>query len=67
VNASPVALTQVLPIAVATVGFYIAYRLFEDYLLTPRCLARSTGWRNRPNRRRFVESLVSSDRGISPR
>ena len=35
---SLVALTQGLPIAIATAGFYIGYRLFEDYLLTPRVM-----------------------------
>jgi len=38
VIASLVALTQGLPIAVATLGFYVFYRLFEDYLLTPRVM-----------------------------
>jgi len=38
VIASLVALTQGLPIALATLGFYVFYRLFEDYLLTPRVM-----------------------------
>jgi predicted PurR-regulated permease PerM len=38
VIASAVALTKGLPIALATVAFYIIYRLFEDYLLTPRVM-----------------------------
>ena len=38
VIASAVALSQGLPIALATACFYIAYRLFEDYLLTPRVM-----------------------------
>ena len=35
---SLVALSKGLPIAIATAAFYIAYRLFEDYLLTPRVM-----------------------------
>jgi len=35
---SLVALTAGLPVALATVGFYVAYRLLEDYLLTPRVM-----------------------------
>jgi predicted PurR-regulated permease PerM len=35
---SLVALSKGIPIAVATAGFYIAYRLIEDYLLTPRVM-----------------------------
>ena len=27
-----------LPVAVATLGFYIAYRLAEDYLIVPRIM-----------------------------
>ena len=30
-----------LPIAVATLGFYIAYRLAEDYLIVPRIMGRT--------------------------
>jgi predicted PurR-regulated permease PerM len=33
-----VALTVSLPIAVATVAFYLVFRLLEDYLLTPRIM-----------------------------
>lgn len=36
--ASLVALTKGLPVAIGTAGFYTAYRLFEDYLLTPRVM-----------------------------
>ena len=35
---SLVALTRGLPIAIATVGFYIVYRYVEDYLLNPRVM-----------------------------
>jgi predicted PurR-regulated permease PerM len=35
---SLVALTVSLPIAIATMAFYIGYRVFEDYLLTPRVM-----------------------------
>jgi predicted PurR-regulated permease PerM len=35
---SLVALTVSLPLAIATLAFYIGYRLFEDYLLTPRVM-----------------------------
>jgi predicted PurR-regulated permease PerM len=38
---SLVALTVSLPVAVATLGFYIAYRLVEDYLIVPRILGRT--------------------------
>jgi predicted PurR-regulated permease PerM len=38
---SLVALTVSLPVAIATLGFYIAYRLAEDYLIVPRILGRS--------------------------
>lgn len=38
---SLVALTRGLPIAAATAGFYIFYRLFEDYLLVPRVMNRT--------------------------
>jgi predicted PurR-regulated permease PerM len=30
-----------VPIAIATAAFYIVYRLLEDYLLTPRVMART--------------------------
>lgn len=35
---SLVALTVSLPVAIATLGFYVGYRFFEDYLLTPRVM-----------------------------
>jgi predicted PurR-regulated permease PerM len=35
---SLVALTVSLPVAIATLAFYIAYRLAEDYLLAPRIM-----------------------------
>ena len=35
---SLVALTVSLPVAIATLAFYIAYRLAEDYLLVPRIM-----------------------------
>ncbi len=38
---SLVALTKGLPIAVATAAFYLAYRFFEDYLLTPRVMGHT--------------------------
>lgn len=38
---SLVALTVSLPVAVATLGFYIAYRLAEDYLIVPRIMGRT--------------------------
>jgi predicted PurR-regulated permease PerM len=34
------ALTVSLPVAIATAGFYVAYRLAEDYLLVPRVMGR---------------------------
>ena len=36
-----VALSVSLPIAIATVAFFIAYRLAEDYLLVPRVIGRA--------------------------
>jgi predicted PurR-regulated permease PerM len=36
-----IALTVSLPVALATLGFYIAYRLAEDYLLVPRIMGRA--------------------------
>jgi predicted PurR-regulated permease PerM len=36
-----VALSVSLPLALATVGFFIAYRLAEDYLLVPRVIGRA--------------------------
>jgi predicted PurR-regulated permease PerM len=37
---SLVALTVSLPVAIATLAFYIAYRLLEDYLIVPRVIGR---------------------------
>jgi len=36
-----VALTVSVPVAIATAAFYLAYRFLEDYLLTPRIMART--------------------------
>jgi predicted PurR-regulated permease PerM len=36
-----VALTVSIPVSVATVGFYIAFRLAEDYLLVPKIIGRA--------------------------
>jgi predicted PurR-regulated permease PerM len=36
-----IALTISLPVALATLGFYVAYRLAEDYLLVPRIMGRA--------------------------
>ena len=36
-----VALTVSLPVALATLAFYVAYRLAEDYLLVPRIMGRT--------------------------
>jgi predicted PurR-regulated permease PerM len=36
-----VALTVSLPVAIATLVFYAAYRLAEDYLLVPRIMGRA--------------------------
>lgn len=38
---SLIALTVSLPIAIATAVFYIVYRNLEDYILTPRIMART--------------------------
>jgi predicted PurR-regulated permease PerM len=38
---SLIALTVSLPVALATLGFYIAYRLAEDYLIVPRIMRRT--------------------------
>ncbi|MGH9131376.1 MAG: AI-2E family transporter [Acidimicrobiales bacterium] len=38
---SLVALTVSLPVAIATLAFYVAFRLAEDYLLTPRIMERT--------------------------
>jgi hypothetical protein len=35
---SPVALTVSLPVCLATVGFFVLYRLLEDYLLVPKII-----------------------------
>jgi predicted PurR-regulated permease PerM len=36
-----VALSVSLPIAIATLGFYVAYRLAEDYVLVPRVMGKT--------------------------
>jgi predicted PurR-regulated permease PerM len=36
-----VALTVSLPVAIATLGFYVGYRLAEDYLIVPRIMGRT--------------------------
>ncbi|MHB8341849.1 MAG: AI-2E family transporter [Mycobacteriales bacterium] len=38
---SLVALTVSIPVALATLGFYVAYRFLEDYLLVPRVMRRT--------------------------
>ena len=38
---SLVALTVSLPVAIATLAFYIAYRLAEDYFIVPRIMGRT--------------------------
>lgn len=38
---SLVALSRGLPIAIATAAFYLGYRFFEDYLLTPRVMGHT--------------------------
>ena len=38
---SLVALTVSLPVALATLAFYIVYRLAEDYLIVPRVMGRT--------------------------
>ena len=38
---SLVALTVSLPVAIATLGFYVVYRLAEDYLIVPRIMGRT--------------------------
>jgi predicted PurR-regulated permease PerM len=38
---SLVALAVSVPVAVATLGFYVGYRLAEDYLLVPRIMGRT--------------------------
>jgi predicted PurR-regulated permease PerM len=37
---SLVALTVSLPVALATMVFYLAYRFFEDYVLVPRIIGK---------------------------
>jgi len=41
VAAALVALTVSLPVAVATVVFFVAYRVLEDYLIVPRVIGRA--------------------------
>jgi predicted PurR-regulated permease PerM len=36
-----VALSVSLPVCLATIGFFLAYRLVEDYLLVPRIIGRA--------------------------
>lgn len=36
-----VALTVSLPVAIATLGFYICYKLAEDYLIVPKVMSRT--------------------------
>ena len=36
-----VALTVSLPVAIATLAFYVVYRLAEDYLIVPRIMGRT--------------------------
>ncbi len=38
---SLVALTVSLPVAVATLGFYVGYKLAEDYLIVPKVMGRT--------------------------
>jgi predicted PurR-regulated permease PerM len=38
---SLVALTVSLPVAIATLSFYVVYRLAEDYLIVPRIMGRT--------------------------
>ena len=38
---SLVALTVSLPVALATLAFYVGYRLAEDYLIVPRIMGRT--------------------------
>ena len=38
---SLVALTRSLPVAIATAVFYVVYRFVEDYVLTPKIMART--------------------------
>src|SRR6185369_8161191 len=41
IAAALVALTVSLPVALATVGFFVAYRVLEDYLIVPRVIGRA--------------------------
>lgn len=36
-----VALTVSIPVSIATIGFYVMFRWFEDYLLVPRVIGRA--------------------------
>lgn len=36
-----VALTVSLPVALATLGFFVVYRVLEDYLIVPRIIGRA--------------------------
>jgi predicted PurR-regulated permease PerM len=36
-----VALTVSIPVSIATIGFYMAFRLFEDYILVPKVIGRA--------------------------
>jgi predicted PurR-regulated permease PerM len=38
---SLVALTVSLPVAVATLGFYVGYKLAEDYFIVPRVMGKT--------------------------
>jgi predicted PurR-regulated permease PerM len=38
---SLIALTVSVPVAIATAVFYLLYRFFEDFLLTPRVMSRA--------------------------
>lgn len=38
---SLIALTVSLPVAIATLAFYVAYRLAEDYLIVPKIIGRT--------------------------
>ena len=49
------ALTVSVPVAIATVGFYIVYRLIEDYLISPRVMRRTV---NVPGLVTVVATLV---------
>jgi predicted PurR-regulated permease PerM len=36
-----VALTVSLPVCLATIGFFVVYRLFEDYVLVPKLIGKA--------------------------